>query len=444
MGKGKSGWDRCGKGKWGDSWGSGVFDLGGGVTSEVVHENVTCDGCGTAPICDIRYKSLEWDDYDLCQVCHDRTDRETMWGVSSAHRFQQVPEAPQPSDNEKERLKGVLNYVQSCGIDLKQFIPRAAAVCLGALQPVQEDEDRMVPLIEKLTGLAEMTELSLDQATEEVHAILIIIRSFHWKTLRQFFVQAGFALHGLLAELGVEADMLKMCKGLMKGKCGKGQGKGRGKGWWPDAQHSADAAAPAAAASPEENTSARANADAVYEDALAALLGNENEAVRKAAEAALAKAKQAAVPEPAQAPAEPEPECCAALCGDPFVELLSAVDYDRSPVGDVSRDWASVLAQFPRMRRAFHFGRVQSAAGAALALRLCVANTSKKPWPASTALRIAAGPAQGLPELHVGALGPGDVAELELRLLPESPGRSSWSLEADGEPFGPLLILDAV
>ena len=102
------------------------------------------------------------------------------------------------------------------------------------------------------------------------------------------------------------------------------------------------------------------------------------------------------------------------------------------------------MAQFPRMHRAFHFGRVvRKTEGAALAIRLCVANTGREAWPSSAGLRIAAGPPQGLAELRVGSLGPGAVAELELQLRPESSGRSAWSLEADGEPFGPLLILDA-
>jgi len=37
--------------------------------AKAVHYGVTCDGCEVCPITGTRYKSLELDDYDLCEVC---------------------------------------------------------------------------------------------------------------------------------------------------------------------------------------------------------------------------------------------------------------------------------------------------------------------------------------------------------------------------------------
>eukprot|EP00898_Chlorokybus_atmophyticus_P005200 jgi/Chlat1/5681/Chrsp37S05486 len=44
-------------------------------TALVKHYNVQCDGCDKSPIEGARYKSLEKEDYDLCQACFDKEDR---------------------------------------------------------------------------------------------------------------------------------------------------------------------------------------------------------------------------------------------------------------------------------------------------------------------------------------------------------------------------------
>eukprot|EP00898_Chlorokybus_atmophyticus_P003120 jgi/Chlat1/3809/Chrsp259S03948 len=41
----------------------------------VYHHNVVCDGCNQSPLEGSRYKSLEKEDYDLCQLCYDKEDR---------------------------------------------------------------------------------------------------------------------------------------------------------------------------------------------------------------------------------------------------------------------------------------------------------------------------------------------------------------------------------
>eukprot|EP00428_Durinskia_dybowskii_P024786 CAMPEP_0170241586 /NCGR_PEP_ID=MMETSP0116_2-20130129/20563_1 /TAXON_ID=400756 /ORGANISM="Durinskia baltica, Strain CSIRO CS-38" /LENGTH=780 /DNA_ID=CAMNT_0010492429 /DNA_START=1 /DNA_END=2344 /DNA_ORIENTATION=- len=42
-----------------------------------VHVNVICDGCEMSPLIGARYKSLEHGDYDLCQACYDKEQRDS-------------------------------------------------------------------------------------------------------------------------------------------------------------------------------------------------------------------------------------------------------------------------------------------------------------------------------------------------------------------------------
>lgn len=41
---------------------------------EVIHEHVTCDGCGMKPIVGIRYKCSICPDFDYCSTCEQNID----------------------------------------------------------------------------------------------------------------------------------------------------------------------------------------------------------------------------------------------------------------------------------------------------------------------------------------------------------------------------------
>lgn len=236
-------------------------------------------------------------------------------------------------------------------------------------------------------------------------------------------------------------------KGLFKGK---GKGKGCGKGVNKTDQRS----------TPEGN---------VMEAAMQALLTHPCDAVRSAAEEALESARNHHIAKPqvqrnmdvqqsdshsedfdnstecgwvvANALTEPQ----ASFVGEVAVEEVLAVNFNSSSAGDVTSQWASLLAQFPLMSRAYHFGCVsKNSEDAHITLRFCLLNNGSAPWPSNTAFRIAAGDPCGSESIHVGEVAAGDVTEIKLQLSlssTQSP-RSSWALEIDGQPFGPLLTLD--
>jgi len=51
------------------------------------HNGYECNGCHQSPILGLRFRSLEWDDFDLCKACHDRPDRVNVIGVLPGHEF---------------------------------------------------------------------------------------------------------------------------------------------------------------------------------------------------------------------------------------------------------------------------------------------------------------------------------------------------------------------
>merc|ERR1712161_134766 len=99
------------------------------------------------------------------------------------------------------------------------------------------------------------------------------------------------------------------------------------------------------------------------------------------------------------------------------------------------------------VNQAYSLGHIswrQSVPGAEFSvatIHVRLVNNGQQTWPEATALRIAAGNAFGLHEIMVGGVAQGQVVELALPLVLPSTlelGRSTWALEVNGQPFGPL------
>ena len=66
-----------------------------------VPTNVFCDGCSATPIVGAWYESLSWDDYDLCQLCYDKEDRNSQeWKRMRPLDHPDMNETPLPKENE--------------------------------------------------------------------------------------------------------------------------------------------------------------------------------------------------------------------------------------------------------------------------------------------------------------------------------------------------------
>mmetsp|Transcript_51470 Transcript_51470/g.130904 ORF Transcript_51470/g.130904 Transcript_51470/m.130904 type:complete len:589 (-) Transcript_51470:142-1908(-) len=135
----------------------------------------------------------------------------------------------------------------------------------------------------------------------------------------------------------------------------------------------------------------------------------------------------------------------------------TALSEDASFPRDATADLGSVLDPFPGVHTAYRLGRLVARRtgsaeehGVAIA-QVFLGNDGLDMWPSSTMLRLISGSDLGLIELSVGEVQSGAHVELTLQFkVPlasdvedaEDSVRSAWVLEASGEPFGPLLLVE--
>lgn len=91
-------------------------------SSKVVHQHVTCDGCGVAPIVGFRYKCIICNDFDFCDKCESAGNHPHAF-IKIRHPSQ-VPKvliASEESDHSGMNLNGK-------NIDFKDLIHNPAPV----------------------------------------------------------------------------------------------------------------------------------------------------------------------------------------------------------------------------------------------------------------------------------------------------------------------------
>lgn len=149
----------------------------------------------------------------------------------------------------------------------------------------------------------------------------------------------------------------------------------------------------------------------------------------------------------------------AAVFGDVELEAFSGMlSEDQSVPRGFAPDLDFATEGFPNVRDSYRLGRLvlsrseQQDNFALARARIYIANVGTVTWPADATLRLVSGADFSLVELPIGQpVEPASHAELTLqfRIPVQSAGadsadavRSAWVLEAWGEPFGPLLLLE--
>jgi len=151
-----------------------------------------------------------------------------------------------------------------------------------------------------------------------------------------------------------------------------------------------------------------------------------------------------------------------ALPASPSGRVLACTDLtlgveaqeDASARGDVTEEFQHIVAE-AGAKQAFRAGRVAIPVGLVAPVPACakvvVVNDGGVPWPATTVLAVVAGEAMGFPQMALGALLPGEAAEVQMDLLlppkaTKDASRSAWALvdAATGRPLGPLIFFEGV
>jgi hypothetical protein len=122
-------------------------------------------------------------------------------------------------------------------------------------------------------------------------------------------------------------------------------------------------------------------------------------------------------------------------------------------VGDVTDEYASLLAQYPHLKQAFRLGQVHvnhALPSTGLLAKVVVANDGAVAWPEMTRIAVVAGPDYGFPHLPLAPLAPNEGAEIVMDLsvghgqIGES-SLSAWTLVDEfDQPFGALMLLEIV
>merc|ERR1740123_688217 len=122
--------------------------------------------------------------------------------------------------------------------------------------------------------------------------------------------------------------------------------------------------------------------------------------------------------------------------------------------GDVTAEFAPVVAE-AGAKQAYLAGRVTLPVGLTAPVPACakvvIVNDGEVPWPETAALVVVAGDAMGFPHMALGALQPGEAAEVAMDLLlptkaARDTSRSAWALvnASTGQPLGPLIFFEGL
>ncbi|CAE8610294.1 unnamed protein product [Polarella glacialis] len=353
-----------------------------------VHPHVICDGCEVSPLIGARWKSLTQNDFDLCEACFGEEERDpAAWArVKSQVRGSVVSSFYGPP--EASLQAGGCNTVAVHGPALAAFEAseqKSSTTTTTTTHSKSEDQAEAAPeSSQQEEKPAFKEELEATVAKEALRSLL---------SHPDDAVRAAAALALRSAQQGCDVQMT------------------------------------------EEEQPGESDEDLDSEWAMAdakSLVSSEPD--EAAAVSPLLNKPSAAV-----------------VSGAPLV--LGVEAEDGGAQGDVTAEFGAVLAG-AGAKQAFRLGRValptsdDPTKAVPICAKLVVVNDGAVAWPETTSVALVSGDAFGFPQMQLGALNPGEAAELIMDLsLPARPqpgaARSSWAiLDASGTPLGPILLLE--
>jgi len=374
---------------------------------QAVHMNVMCDVCNVNPIVGTRYRCVTVPDYDLCAGCYSR-------------RAEVSPHGREPF----EELFACVASTGPCSatpVDLAPLptTPEVSAASAAPVAPVADAED-----------LSRLPALSVSQGAAALKALVASMDD-------------ELCLMALEALLQHPDERLRLAAMAV-------------------AVTAPDTAAQPASASDELQVALDKPVEAAPELEEVAPLTEEVapviEEVAPVSEEIASGTDEfvANVQDTIQMPAEPSAKPSAAVVSSSQLVLGVEAAEDETARGDVSKEFEETLAQLNMgASQAYRCGRVILPASGntqvPVEAKLITVNNGPVPWPESTCISIVHGNPFGLPALQLGAMEPGQAAEVIFDLsvpLQDVAGmtRSTWAMvDANtGASFGPLIFFEVM
>lgn len=391
-----------------------------------VHPTIICDGCDASPLMGTRYQSLTRDNFDLCKNCHDAEERDPkcwkrvksgIWGSVVASFYGKAPE-----HHEQEVHQGIAcdmcDMVPIVGKRHRCLNKADYDLCSACLELSKAYPDMANLRFEEVTTLAVAgSALNAFKAAEQVH-----IPEQQQAAAEALSQQAALDVVGSMSDSMMKEVIFNLLMSSNTAVSAQAL---------HEVQAALDEAVKEGEATDEEE---KATNDPPIEEQWDV---TEDAVVEVVLE----------VPE-----IVPPPAPSARVLAATELTLGVEANEDVSARGDVTAEFAHIVAE-AGAKQAFRAGRVVVPTGLDAPVPACakvvVTNDGQVAWPASTALVIIAGDSMGFPQMALGALMPGEAAEIQMDLLlpateGQESGRSAWALvdAAKGLPLGPLIFFE--
>lgn len=419
----------------------------------VVHHGVECDGCGQCPLRGRRFRCTNVPDYDLCEQCHG-TYKATHSGEQRKLTFEEMVVVTSPA---------AAGVVPVGGKKVDEAVEEMVEE-----EPQEEAEEEQEKEAEPTSN--ESAREGPDDARACEDALVTLLQHSN-EAVRAAAYEAVAESCSSFSQWRHLVPRL-----FLKGDLHKAQQDGSLKVQSEAAETTAPPVEESAAPAHEEEVEEPAKVPEVEETEAEEEPKQEEEREKeeKETQATSTEEEEAALSdeegwlleegadvEDFDTISEGEPAgsvSATAVRSELLMQSVEAVDKalaeDGVAVGDVTAEFKAIVDE-SGARQAYRVGRVGLQAGGSdtsvpMCIKVVVMNDGQVPWPSSAQLAVVAGQDLGFPQLQLGAVQPGEAAEIVMDLLvppKQEPGLlcSMWALMDSqcGSLIGPLLIFEA-
>eukprot|EP00927_Polykrikos_kofoidii_P018550 TRINITY_DN18608_c0_g1_i2.p1 TRINITY_DN18608_c0_g1~~TRINITY_DN18608_c0_g1_i2.p1 ORF type:complete len:719 (+),score=131.96 TRINITY_DN18608_c0_g1_i2:87-2159(+) len=435
-----------------------------------VHACVTCDGCGMGPIVGERYKSLVRHDFDYCKACFSgKTDQDpNKWtrvrcnvtgdvlssyngpaGETNAHHGVICDDCgTSPIYGKRFRCLNRTNYdlCEACHTRLMSGLA-PSNLRFEVLAKLEPKFDAVLSAIDECPGLAE-AEVEVSSEQEKTEAVRAMVESVGQ-------AEGGAEVAGnkehteISLETLTEAQMKDALMALLKHQ-----------------EQSVRCAAKAVVMEFAQSMEV-ASADDEMDDMQVAPAEKDDEPVIEVETDPLQEPAEEVVPLTVTKEADPPTAVAQALPSVLSAPAASAIVIHSSPMmlgveaqedtsgrGDVTEEFGAAIRACGGTQ-GYRVGRIAVPINGTTAVPACakivVQNDGEVTWPEATIMAHVTGDHFGFPQLPLGPLRLGEVAEVVMDLLvpPKTTSgstRSTWTIvdASNGKVLGPILLFEVV